>query len=123
MAAVIRRSFRLGIRLGLLAGIAFALFKFVQGRRSASEFGRPAQEWASPPRPEPSNLPRTPPEPELVQPVILEEVVAKKAATRPVPADTEPAPPPDSAARADQAPAPTVSPTNESVVKKVSPAK
>ncbi|MDQ4091495.1 MAG: hypothetical protein M3163_14515, partial [Actinomycetota bacterium] len=76
---MIRRSLRLGIRLGILGGIAFALLKLVQSRRTASDFGTPSTDWTPAPRPN-ANLPRTPPEPELVQPVILDEV----AATRPL---------------------------------------
>jgi valyl-tRNA synthetase len=118
---VIRRSLRFGIRLGLLTGIALALFKLVQSRRSASELGRPSDDWAPPP---PPNVPKPPPEPELVEPVILEELKAKKAAERVAPADSGSAPPAGSAARAEQAPAPNVAAaTGEPVVKKASPAK
>jgi hypothetical protein len=101
---VIRRTLRIGVRLGLLAGIAFALFKVVQGRR-ASDYGSPSPDWAPTPPPQPSNLPTPPPEPELIQPVILEEVIEKRKA-----AAQEPEPLPASG-------------TGESVVKKASPAK
>lgn len=108
---MIRRSVRFGIRLGLLAGIAFALFKLIQGRRSASELGRPLGEWAPAPTPSP-NLPKPPPEPELVQPVILEEIVAKKGlAGRAAPAEEADAPPP------------TIASVGESVIKKATPVK
>ncbi|HTJ75566.1 MAG TPA: hypothetical protein VL337_09380 [Acidimicrobiales bacterium] len=103
---MIRRTLRIGVRLGLLAGIAFALFKLVQGRR-ASDYGSPSPDWAPTPPPQPSNLPTPPPEPELVQPVILEEVIEKrKAATQ----EPEPEPLPAGG-------------TGESVVKKAAPAK
>src|SRR5438270_2513691 len=100
---MIRRTLRLGIRLGLLAGIGFALFKLVQGRR-ASDYGSPSPDWAPTPPPQPSNLPTPPPEPELIQPVILEEVIEKRKA-----AAQEPEPLPASG-------------TGETVVKKECPA-
>ena len=75
MFVVIRRSLRLGVRLGLLAGIALALFKLVQGRRSA-DLPAPSEGWATPPPPPPT--PGTAPEPELVKPVMLEEIIEKK---------------------------------------------
>ena len=99
---MIRRLLRFGFRLGLLAGIGLALFKLVQGRRAA-EVGSPSPDWAPAPAPNP-NLPRTPPEPELVKPAMLEEIVEKKKAT--VPAEPVPAPA-----------------AGESVVKKKAPAK
>ncbi len=90
---MIRRFIRLTFRLGLLSGIGFALFKVLQGRRSASELGSPSADWAPPPAPNP-NLPKAPPEPELVAPVMFEEIIEKKAAIRAVP---EPAPAADKA--------------------------
>lgn len=99
---MIRRSLRRGVRLGLLAGIGFALFKLVQGRRS-SDFGSPSPDWAPAPVPNP-NLPKHPPDPELVTPVILEEIVQKKAATRAEPAAKKAAPV-DKAAPVKKAPA------------------
>lgn len=86
---MIRRLLRFGFRLGLLAGIGLALFKLVQGRRAA-EVGSPSPDWAPAPVPNP-NLPRTPPEPELVKPAMLEEIIEKKAAGRSEPAETPPA--------------------------------
>ena len=130
---MIRRTFRFGIRLGLLTAIAFALFKLMQGRRSAGEYGSPSADWApAPPPPPPLDIPKPPPEPELVQPVILEEIVAKKAAGRPVPPEDMPAAPAGSAARTEQAPAPApgvdatpepVEPVEPVAKKKASPAK
>ena len=117
---MIRRSLRLGIRLGILAGIAFALLKLVQNRREASEFGSPAADWAPAPRPN-ANLPRTPPEPDLVQPAMLEEVLTTRPLGRSTGDEAE-APPAGTAARTEQAPAPP-EPVVEPVVKKATPAK
>jgi len=90
---MIRRTIRLGIRLGLLAGIGLGLFKLLQGRRSASEAGSPSADWAPPPIPNP-NLPKAPPEPELVKPVMLEELIEKKAAAQDAPPEVTIEPPP-----------------------------
>lgn len=115
---MIRRTLRIGVRLGLLAGIAFALFKLVQGRRS-SDFGSPSPDWAPTP-PQPSNLPPPTPEPELVQPVILEEVVERKAAVTAPPAPESVTPPAaKKAAPAKKAPAKKAAPAAE----KAAPAK
>lgn len=100
---MIRRFVRLTFRLGLLSGIGFALFKVLQGRRSASELGNPSADWAPPPAPNP-NLPKAPPEPELVEPVMFEELIEKKAATRAVP---------ESVAEADAVPAPKPAPATD----------
>jgi hypothetical protein len=110
---------RLGVRLGLLTGIGVALFKLVQGRR-ASDFGSPSADWApaAPSVPNP-NLPKPTPEPELVKPVVLEEILEKRKG--PV-ERTEPevsAPP---AAPVEPVVAPVVG-TGESVVKKAAPVK
>jgi hypothetical protein len=86
---MIRKSVRILFRMGLLAGLGMALFKFVQGRRS-SEYGRPSTDWAPAPAVN-LNLPRTPPDPPLVQPVVLEEIIEKKKAVVDAPA---PAPEP-----------------------------
>jgi hypothetical protein len=94
------------------------LFKLVQGRRAASELGRPSADWARPPEPRPSNLPKSPPDPELVKPAMLEEVIGKKTG-RAAPADATPAPPPGSAARAEKA----SEPAGATAVKKAGPAK
>lgn len=96
---MIRKTFRLVLRLGVLAGLGLALFKFVQGRRSA-DYGRPSTDWAPAPAPAVNpNLPRTPPDPPLVQPAMLEEIIEKKKA-------------------AVEAPAPAPAAAGESVVKK-----
>ena len=127
---MLRKTFRLVIRLGLLTGLGLALFKFVQGRRSA-DVGRPSTDWAPAPAPAVNvNLPRTPPDPPLVQPAMLEEVLAKRKASTPEPAP-EPAPAPVASepvvkkapakkAAAKKAPA---APAAEGAVKKVAPKK
>jgi hypothetical protein len=112
---VIRRSFRLVARFGLLAAMAVALFKLVQGRRSSSELGRPSDDWAPPP----PDVPKPPPEPELVQPVILEEIVAKKAAER----DPGPAPPADTAEPVVENASPAKAATTKKAVAKKAAAK
>jgi hypothetical protein len=90
---MIRKTLRLVIRLGVLAGLGLALFKFVQGRRSA-DYGRPSTDWAPAPAPAVNpNLPRTPPDPPLVQPAMLEEIIEKKKAVVEAPAPAAPAPP------------------------------
>lgn len=115
---MIRKTFRFGIRFGLLVGIGLALFKLVQGRRS-SDLGRPSRDWAPAPAPAVNpNLPKPPPEPELVTPAMLQEVIQKKSAERVAPPDVTPAPPPESAARVD--PAPKKSPTKKASAKKAS---
>ncbi len=93
---MIRKTMRLMIRLGLLAGLGVALFKFVQGRRSADD-GRPSTDWAPAPAPAANpNLPKSPPDPPLIQPAMLEEIIEKKKtvveAPAPAPAPVEPAP-------------------------------
>ena len=97
---MIRGFLRFVIRLGLLTGIGLALFKVLKGRRSASELGSPSPDWAPSPPPN-LNLPKTPPEPELIEPVMFEEIIEKKAAIRAVPDPApEPAPEPAPAAEA-----------------------
>jgi len=133
---MIRRTLRFGIRLGLLAGIGLALFKVLQGRRSASEFGSPSPDWAPPPTPNP-NLPKSPPEPELIKPAMLEEVIEKKAAVRAAPDSASPdiatrgvvpTPPPRTAAQTgatalpSDAPAEKASPAKRDATKKAAPA-
>jgi hypothetical protein len=110
---------RLGVRLGLLTGIGVALFKLVQGRR-ASDFGSPSADWApaAPSVPNP-NLPKPTPEPELVKPVVLEEILEKRKG--PV-ERTEPEMSAPAAAPVEPVVAPVVG-TGESVVKKAAPVK
>ncbi len=87
---MIRKSIRLAFRLGLVAGLGMALFKFIQGRRSSDD-GQPSTDWAPAPAPAVNpNLPRTPPDPPLVQPVVLEEIIEKKKAVVEAPAPAEP---------------------------------
>jgi hypothetical protein len=65
---VIRRSLRIGFRIGLLAGLGFALFKLVQSRRSPSTMSS-GDEW--PPAPKRTETP-------LIEPKMLHDVVLKK---------------------------------------------
>ncbi len=106
---MIRRTLRFGIRLGLLAGIGLALFKLVKGRRSASEYGSPSADWAPAPAAPAHNpnLPKPVPEPELVTPVELHEIIEKKATVK---------------AEPDPAPSPAVALVGESAVKKAAKA-
>jgi hypothetical protein len=96
LAAVIRRSFRIGLWLGLLAGIAVAVVKVVQARQPASS--------PAPARP----LPRPEPWPRLETPT---------APVNPTPAVT---PPPAAAA---PAPAPAAPVARNAPVAKKAPAK
>jgi len=105
---MIRRWLRRGFRLGLVTAIGVGVAKLVQGRRSAAQLGRPSDDWATPPTPPPA--PRAAPEPELVKPVMLEEIIEKKSVpAAELPTDAAPPEPP---------PAP-----GASVVKKAPPAK
>ena len=120
---MIRKTFRLLVRLGLLAGLGVALFKFVQGRRSA-DYGRPSTDWAPAPAPAVNpNLPRTPPDPPLVQPAMLEEIIEKKKSMVEEPAPVgEPAPVARKAAAkkapAAAAPEPAAAPVKKATTKK-----
>ena len=122
---MIRKTFRLLVRLGLLAGLGVALFKFVQGRRSA-DYGRPSTDWAPAPAPAVNpNLPRTPPDPPLVQPAMLEEIIEKKKSMVEEPAPVgEPAPVARKAAAkkapAAAAPEPAAAPVKKAATKKAS---
>src|SRR5436309_2715506 len=93
---MVRRSFRLGLWVGLLFGIGFALYKTMQGRRAAQETvpppsrdpwppvsrveptverpqPAPVPESAPPPAPEPPPAPPPPPAPEPdPEPVIID---------------------------------------------------
>ena len=134
---MIRKTFRLMARLGLLAGLGLALFKFVQGRRSA-DYGRPSPDWAPAPAPVVNpNLPKSPPDPPLVQPAMLEEILEKKkTVVEPQAPASEPAPDVDAGepvvkkapakkAAAKKAPAAkkTAEPAAAGPVKKVAPKK
>ena len=136
---MIRRTLRFSFRLGLLAGIGFALFKLVKGRQGVSEYGSPSADWAPPPVPNP-NLPKPVPEPPLITPVELEEIIEKRAAGKTAPPvaepGAEPAPntgaeiialvtdPPTKKAPAKRAPAKkAAAPAADGPVKKVAPKK
>ncbi len=124
---MIRRTLRLGIRLGFLAGIALALYKLVQGRRSSADLPQPADGWATPPTPVPE--PRVAPEPELITPVMLDEIIGKKTVADPQPPPEDAVGPPRSPTPVEQAPTAVVPPTavppapaaGASVVKKAPP--
>lgn len=116
---MIRRLLRLTFRLGLLTGIGLALFKVLKGRRSASEFGSPSADWAPPPVPNP-NLPTTPPEPALIEPVMFEEIKERKAAVRAVP-DPAPDPAPMAAPEAQPAAPRKAAPAKKAPPKKAAP--
>ncbi len=64
---MIRRSLRIGFRIGVLAGLAFALFKLVQSRRGMAALG--GSEWTAPRRTDAS---APPPETPLVEPTMLQ---------------------------------------------------
>lgn len=87
VAPMVRRSFRMGLRVGLLIGVAFALFKTVQSRRSTNA-EPPPEPWkpiVDTPRPRPpvDEAPAAPVdevgEP-LIAPVVDEPAVAADAA-------------------------------------------
>jgi hypothetical protein len=73
---VVRRSLRIGIRVGVLAGLAFALFKIVQARRPSPAFPGDEDPWAPARAREPE-----PVEPPLVKPAFLESPAIRERAT------------------------------------------
>ncbi|MEO7443114.1 MAG: hypothetical protein ABIW46_06235, partial [Acidimicrobiales bacterium] len=116
---MIRRTMRLAIRLGLLGGIGFALFKVAKDRRAAFEYGSPSADWTPTPAPAPAsnpNLPKPVPEPPLVTPVELVEILEKKAAGKTATPEPAPAPVPPSAP-------PAVALVGESAVRRTPSAK
>jgi hypothetical protein len=93
---MIRRSFRSGWRLGLLAGLAIAIYKAIQARQAQPEI--PARDpWPPVAPPAPVAVPATPPAATQAR----VEAAAARAATSPAPA---PAP------RAAPAPKPATEP-------------
>src|SRR4051812_46116874 len=54
---MMRRTFRLGLRAGLLAGIVFALVKIMQARRSSQDEAAPSTAWPPVPAPKPTPTP------------------------------------------------------------------
>src|SRR3954470_4375119 len=54
---MMRRTFRLGLRAGLLAGIVFALVKLMQARRSSQDDVAPSSTWPPVPAPKPTPTP------------------------------------------------------------------
>ena len=109
---MIRRSLRMGIRLGVLAGVAIALFKIVQWRRPAPVTPGGADPWAKPPRREPEA-----PQPELVSPTMLESVSVRD---RP-PAASAPTSAPASAETPERAAAPQAAPESTAELPVVEP--
>ncbi|MDQ6946591.1 MAG: hypothetical protein M3256_10055 [Actinomycetota bacterium] len=81
---MIRRSLRIGIRLGMLGGLAFALFKIVQARRPLPAVPLREDPWvpsgAPAPAAETSRAPATD-EPALVQPTMLHSTSLKRPGT------------------------------------------
>jgi len=92
---MVRRSFRVGLRLGLLIGIGFALFKTMQSRRASSTAAVPPPEPWQPivdtPRPAPPvRQPVPPPVDEVGEPIMeppapepVPEVGARSASDQP----------------------------------------
>ncbi|MDP8938566.1 MAG: hypothetical protein M3O23_12700 [Actinomycetota bacterium] len=142
---MIKRSLRAGIRLGILAGIVFAVLKLVQGKRPPPPLHRQTDEWTS-------VLPESPraTQPDLIEPAMLTSVgrqdlaeeeapsaltVVPEAARAPVidpgptvapPPEPPPDPTPAAAAPVDEAVATRASsapPAKKGTIKKVSPAK
>jgi hypothetical protein len=112
---VVRQSFRIGLRLGLLIGIGFALYRTLQKQRGART---PAPEPWQPivdtprPRPEPPRAPEPPParKPEPTIDLRMPDVPTPAAAA-PAPAPATPAPPErpvDEVGEPIDGPAPTV---------------
>lgn len=107
---MVRRSFRIGLRLGLLFGVVVALVKTVQSRRTAAAVPPPAP-W-EPIVDTPRQAPTKTPEPERqAEPVPVPEVPVPTTETEPLVDEVgepimEPAPPePDVTAEVDHDPA------------------
>jgi hypothetical protein len=103
---VVRRSLRMGIRLGVLAGVAFAVFKIVQSRRPAPVAPEGGDPWAKPPRREPAA-----PQPDLVRPAMLESVSVRDRPPGSSAPTSDPAPAPAAPEPATPAPEPAVAET------------
>lgn len=120
MTAVIRRSFRIGLALGLLAGLAFALAKMLGGRHQhqGEVVPVPSEPW---PRLTEPPAPRATP---LAEPVPVEPAAAPAAPEAPAevaPAEEPPAaePPADEAARVEpSAPVKPAQPAKRAPAKK-----
>ncbi|MCU1462770.1 MAG: hypothetical protein JWO37_2845 [Acidimicrobiales bacterium] len=91
---MIGRSFRIGLRLGLLAGVAVAVVKTLQSRRVAMEQA-PSWDWSPPPAPAPrpaATRPAAPvaepakPEPDTPTPSALSVVSEPEPEPEPAPA-------------------------------------
>jgi hypothetical protein len=124
---MVRRSFRIGLRLGLLFGVVVALVKTVQSRRTAAAVPPPAP-WepiVDTPRPAPAPAP-TAPEPERqAEPVPVPEVPLPTVETEPLVDEVgepimEPAAPVDHDPALDIVPQPAEAPAEVTAqVKKV----
>jgi hypothetical protein len=78
---VIRRSLRIGVRLGAVAAVGFVIYKILQARRPSPALPEGGDPWASP-----ASAPRAA-EPALVQPTMLESTALRR---RPAPEADEP---------------------------------
>jgi len=108
---MMRRTFRLGLRAGLLAGIVFALIKIMQARRPSQEGAAPSSAWPLVPAPKPTTsatpTPRTaPPTPTDAAEPGIERPAASPAATKLAPEPLVPVKPSGSAPASPSAPAP-----------------
>ena len=104
---MMRRSLWLGLRLGLLLGIGFAVFKTVQSRRTLKEPATPPPWEPLTPREAPKPPPR--PEPVAENPPTWQEVPTQVAEPEPAPA------PPPVFEKPAPAPAPAPAPVEEPV--------
>ncbi len=85
VSPMIRRSFRIGLRLGLLFGVGMALVKTVQSRRAASKVPPPAP-WepiVETARPAPRPAPAAEPVDEVGEPILEPPAVATDRRTEP----------------------------------------
>jgi len=139
LSLVIRRSFRIGLWLGLIAGIAVAIAKLAQSRQSGSTPATapraPTEPWprletpapaaaarAAAPAPRPTVAPAAPvnPAPAVTPPPAASAAAAPAPAAPPRPAPASPAPPRPTAA---PAPAAKKEPAKKKAATKKAPAK
>ena len=115
---MVRRSFRLGLRCGVLVGIVFALYKIMQSRRTPDDAGSSApagdswdrdSTWTPPPPPVAQPSPPPPTEPSVAPPAAQGAVAAVDPGLGAELVDfaaPDPAPPSDPAPAAETNPAP-----------------